>query len=100
MPKHTPSFIESLTEKLHLIPTLHSYDGDDLPPIVEPGKLTDYPPPDKWDDWTEYDALSGQKREKKNYMIIPTTCFNCEAGCGLLSYVDKKTFQIKKFEGN
>lgn len=99
MPKHNPSFIESLAEKLHLIPNLHG-DLDELPPIVEPGNLTDYPPPEKWDDWTEYDALSGQKREKKNYMIIPTTCFNCEAGCGLLSYVDKKTFQIKKFEGN
>ena len=99
MRKHKPSFIESLAEKLHLIPNLHD-EVDELPPIVEPGKLTDYPPPDKWDNWTEYDALSGQKREKKNYMIIPTTCFNCEAGCGLLSYVDKQTFQIKKFEGN
>jgi hypothetical protein len=99
MTRHTPSFIESLAEKLHLIPNLHG-EIDELPPIVEPGKLTDYPPPDKWDDWTEYEALSGQKREKKNYMIIPTTCFNCEAGCGLLSYVDKSTMQVRKFEGN
>ena len=100
MSKHKPSFIESLAETLHLIPNLHADVHDDLPPIVEPGKLTDYPPPDKWDDWTEYEALSGQRREKKNYMIIPTTCFNCEAGCGLLSYVDKSTMQIRKFEGN
>jgi anaerobic selenocysteine-containing dehydrogenase len=100
MSQHKPSFIESIAEKLHLIPNLHGDVVDDLPPIVEPGKLTDYPPPDKWDDWTEYEALSGQKREKKNYMIIPTTCFNCEAGCGLLSYVDKQTLKIRKFEGN
>ena len=97
--KHKPSLIESLAEKLHLIPNLHN-EVDELPPIVGPGKLTDYPPPDKWDDWTEYEALSGQKREKKNYMIIPTTCFNCEAGCGLLTYVEKETLKIRKFEGN
>ncbi len=98
--KHKPSFIESLAEKLHLIPNLHGANHDALPPIVGPGKLTDYPPPEKWDDWTEYEAKSGQRREKKNYMIIPTTCFNCEAGCGLLSYVDKATMKVRKFEGN
>jgi anaerobic selenocysteine-containing dehydrogenase len=100
MNKHKPTFIETLAEKLHLIPDLHGAEGDALPPIVGPGKLTDYPPPDKWDHWTEYEAKSGQRREKKNYMIIPTTCFNCEAGCGLLSYVDKETLKIRKFEGN
>ena len=98
--KHKPSFIETIAEKLRLIPDLHGDDADDLPPIVEPGNLADYPPPDKWDNWTEYEAKSGQRREKKNYMIIPTTCFNCEAGCGLLSYVDKSTMQVRKFEGN
>jgi anaerobic selenocysteine-containing dehydrogenase len=100
MASHKPSFIEAVAEKLHLIPNLHGATGDDLPPIVEPGNLTDYPPPEKWDDWVEYEAKSGQKREKKNYMIIPTTCFNCEAGCGLLSYVDKETLKVRKFEGN
>ncbi len=98
--RHKPSFIESIAEKLHLIPNLHGAEPDALPPIVGPGKLTDYPPPDKWDHWTEYEAKSGQRREKKDYMIIPTTCFNCEAGCGLLSYVDKETFKVRKFEGN
>ncbi|MEO8572577.1 MAG: molybdopterin-dependent oxidoreductase [Pyrinomonadaceae bacterium] len=98
--QHKPSFIESIAEKLHLIPNLHGAEVDALPPIVEPGNLADYPPPEKWDDWTEYEAKSGQRREKKNYMIVPTTCFNCEAGCGLLSYVDKETFKVRKFEGN
>ncbi|MEP7148634.1 MAG: molybdopterin-dependent oxidoreductase [Acidobacteriota bacterium] len=100
MSAHKPSFIESIAEKLHLIRDLHGEEMDALPPIVGPGKLTDYPPPDKWDHWTEYEAKSGQRREKKNYMIIPTTCFNCEAGCGLLSYIDKETMQVRKFEGN
>jgi len=100
MSKHTPSFIERLAETLHLIPNLHGADGDDLPPIMEPGKLTDYPPPERWDDWVEYEATSGQRREKKNYMIVPTTCFNCEAGCGLLAYVDKARQRVRKFEGN
>jgi anaerobic selenocysteine-containing dehydrogenase len=98
--RHRPSFIESIAEKLHLIPNLHDRNGDELPPITEPGNLTDYPPPEKWDDWVEYEAKSGQKREKRNYMIVPTTCFNCEAGCGLLSYIDKETLNIRKFEGN
>jgi hypothetical protein len=100
MSNHNPTFIERIAESLHLIPNLHGEDGEALPPIVEPGKLTDYPPPEKWDNWVEYEAKSGQKREKKNYMIVPTTCFNCEAGCGLLSYVDKETMRVRKFEGN
>lgn len=60
MARHTPSFIESLAEKLRLIPNLHD-QIDELPPIVEPGNLTDYPPPEKWDHWTEYGAKSGQR---------------------------------------
>jgi anaerobic selenocysteine-containing dehydrogenase len=100
MSKHEPSLIERLAETLHLIPNLHGEDGEELPPIMEPGKLTDYPPPEKWDSWTEYEATSGQKREKREYQIVPTTCFNCEAGCGLLAYVDKETQRVRKFEGN
>ena len=100
MLKHKPSLIERIAEKLRLIENLHEAEGDFLPPLTKAGELTSYPPPEKWDDWTEYEALSGQRREKKNYMIIPTTCFNCEAGCGLLGYVDKETMRVRKFEGN
>ena len=100
MAPHKPSFIESIAEKLRLIPDLHGESYDDLPPIVEPGNLTNYPPPEKWDNWVEYEAKSGQRRQKREYMIVPTTCFNCEAGCGLLSYIDKETFTVRKFEGN
>src|SRR4051794_7744173 len=100
MSKHEPSLIERLAETLHLIPNLHGEDGEELPPIMEPGELTSYPPPEKWDSWTEYEATSGQKRTKREYQIVPTTCFNCEAGCGLLAYVDKETQRVRKFEGN
>jgi anaerobic selenocysteine-containing dehydrogenase len=98
--KHKPSFIESIAEKIGLIENLHSFEPEELPRINEPGELSSYPPPEKWDDWTEYEATSGHRREKRNYMIVPTTCFNCEAGCGLLGYVDKETLKIRKFEGN
>src|SRR5690606_23660392 len=30
----------------------------------------------------------------------PTICFNCEAACGLVAYVDHDTQQVKKLEGN
>ncbi|REJ78888.1 MAG: formate dehydrogenase [Acidobacteria bacterium] len=97
---HKPSFIESIAEKLGIIEDLHPEAFEGLPRLTEPGDLTNYPPPDKWDDWTEYEAKSGLKRERRNYQIVPTSCFNCEAGCGLLSYIDKETMEVRKFEGN
>ncbi len=64
------------------------------------GGLASFPPADRWDDWEEYDPVAWPRKVKRNYWIIPTICFNCEAGCGLLSYVDKQTLKIQKFEGN
>ncbi len=100
--KHKPTFIEKIAESIGLIPDLHK--GEDYDPQVNrlegPGDLTDYPPPDQWDDWTEYEAKSWPKKEKKSYSIVPTTCFNCESACGLLAYVDKETNEVRKFEGN
>ena len=64
------------------------------------GGLQSYPPSDRWSDWTEYDAAAWPRRVEKHYDLIPTICFNCEAGCGLLAYVDKETQKIRKFEGN
>ena len=65
----------------------------------EPGPLSSYPPPEQWDDWEEYEATEWAQKKKKRYSIIPTSCFNCESGCGLLSYVDKETGKVRKFEG-
>ena len=94
------SILENIAEKLGLIPNLHKDRDQDLPRLTEMGDLTKFPPPEQWDDWTEYEAKAHPKREKRNYTIVPTTCFNCESACGLTAYVDKETNQIRKFEGN
>src|SRR5258708_8333331 len=62
--------------------------------------LSSFPPSDRWDDWTEYDPAQWPKKVEKHYSLIPTICFNCEAACGLLAYVDKNKMRIQKFEGN
>ncbi len=95
----SPSIIERIAEKLKLIPNLHQ-DESPLMPLGPSGQLQNYPPPDQWDDWVEYEAKAWPRREKKHYMVIPTTCFNCEAGCGLLAYVEKSELKIRKLEGN
>ncbi|MGH7917651.1 MAG: molybdopterin-dependent oxidoreductase, partial [Candidatus Binataceae bacterium] len=48
----------------------------------------------------EYDPAVWPKKIEKRYAIIPTVCFNCEAGCGLIAYVGKDTMRVRKFEGN
>ena len=48
----------------------------------------------------EYEAKAWPRREKKEYSIVPTTCFNCESACGMLAYIDKKSGNVRKFEGN
>jgi anaerobic selenocysteine-containing dehydrogenase len=70
----------------------------ELPPRA--GGLASYPPVERWDDWVEYDPVAWPRKVERRYALIPTICFNCEAACGLLAYVDKQTLQIQKFEGN
>ena len=62
--------------------------------------LSAYPQPEQWDDWVEYESTAWPRKVEKHYFLVPTTCFNCEAGCGLLAYVDKETLAVRKFEGN
>ncbi|MDQ3767005.1 MAG: molybdopterin-dependent oxidoreductase, partial [Actinomycetota bacterium] len=62
--------------------------------------LAAFPPTQRWDDWVELDSRSWPERVERRYMLVPTTCFNCESACGLLAYVDKETLQVRKFEGN
>jgi anaerobic selenocysteine-containing dehydrogenase len=62
--------------------------------------LASFPPKERWDDWVELDSRAWPKRVEKRYMLVPTTCFNCESACGLLAYVDRETLQVRKFEGN
>ena len=79
-----------------------------LPPMT-PGRdpegwqvtpLESFPPVEKWDDWVEYEASAWPRKVQRRYMLVPTTCFNCEAACGLVAYVDKETKAIRKLEGN
>ena len=63
-------------------------------------ELASCPPPERWKDWVEYDAKAWPRKVERHYEIIPTICFNCEAACGLMAYVDKETGRVKKFEGN
>ncbi|HSP17723.1 MAG TPA: molybdopterin-dependent oxidoreductase [Thermoanaerobaculia bacterium] len=62
--------------------------------------LQSFPPRERWDDWTELESRAWPKREEHHYMLVPTTCFNCESACGLLAYVDRETMQVRKYEGN
>ena len=62
--------------------------------------LCSFPPKKKWDDWTELDSRAWPRRVERHYMLVPTTCFNCESACGLLAYVDRETMEVRKYEGN
>ena len=62
--------------------------------------LANHPPHDRWHDWTELDAKAWPDKVERNYTIVPTTCFNCEAACGLTAFIDNETGEIAKFEGN
>ena len=81
---------------------------DDLRPLnpaaieleAPAGGLGAFPPAERWEDWAEYDPAAWPRKVEKHYTLVPTVCFNCEAGCGLLGYVDKRDFTIRKFEGN
>ena len=62
--------------------------------------LASFPPKERWNDWVELDSRAWPERVEKRYMLVPTTCFNCESACGLLAYIDKETLQVRKLEGN
>jgi anaerobic selenocysteine-containing dehydrogenase len=70
----------------------------ELPP--REGGLASYPPVARWRDWEEYDPTAWPRKVTRRYELIPTICFNCEAACGLLAYVDRDALTIQKFEGN
>jgi anaerobic selenocysteine-containing dehydrogenase len=82
------------------------FSTSDRPPVkltevVHPdGRISQYPPPEVWDDWIEWDGKEWPRKVARRYTLVPTVCFNCESACGLLAYVDKDTYEIRKFEGN
>jgi anaerobic selenocysteine-containing dehydrogenase len=83
---------------------------DEIPPappgtVSLPGArrhehLSNFPPVEEWDHHVEHDARAHPRKVAHEYMLVPTTCFNCESGCGLLAYVDKDDLSIRKLEGN
>lgn len=62
--------------------------------------LAAFPPRERWSDWVELDSKAWPERVERRFMLVPTTCFNCESACGLLAYVDRETLEVRKFEGN
>ena len=66
-------------------------------PVIE---LATYPPVETWDDVVDLDPGAWPKRVERHSMLVPTTCFNCEAGCGLMAWVDPDNHTIRKLEGN
>jgi anaerobic selenocysteine-containing dehydrogenase len=96
------SIIERAATKLKLVPNVDQPENGDgeIERLVPGTALTNYPPPERWDDWIEYEARGWTRKQKKSYQIVPTVCFNCEAACGLLAYVDKEKGEVRKFEGH
>ena len=59
-----------------------------------------YPPHETWHDATSLDAKAWPRRVERRHTLVPTTCFNCEAACGLVCHVDHATGRIDRIEGN
>src|SRR6188474_186032 len=74
--------------------------GETFYPGPSRSQLAAFPPKERWDNWVELDPKAWPKCVEHGYALVPTTCFNCEAACGLLAYVDRETLEIRKFEGN
>ena len=74
--------------------------GETFYPGASRVHLAAFPPKERWSDWVELDSKAWPRRVERRYMLVPTTCFNCESACGLLAYVDRETLEVRKFEGN
>lgn len=74
--------------------------GHPLPGARTHEHLRNFPPVSDWDHHVEYDAKAHPRKVPRSYMLVPTTCFNCESACGLLAYVNKDDLSVRKVEGN
>ncbi|HEX6150382.1 molybdopterin-dependent oxidoreductase [Nocardioides sp.] len=72
----------------------------DLPGARAHEGLRNFPPPETWDHHVAYDAKAHPRKVPREFMLIPTTCFNCESACGLLAHVAKDDLTVTKVEGN
>ena len=95
-----PDKLESLERLVSAARADAEARGETFYPGASRVHLASYPPKERWNDWVELDSKAWPRRVEKRYMLVPTTCFNCESACGLLAYVDRDTLQVRKFEGN
>lgn len=95
-----PVNLKELNERVSAARAAVEARGETFYPGPSRIHLAAFPPKERWDDWVELDSRSWPQRVEKRYMLVPTTCFNCESACGLLAYVDRDTLQVRKFEGN
>ena len=49
------TWIEKMAQGIGLIPDLYETKTSETV-MLEPGPLSDYPPPERWDDWEENEA--------------------------------------------
>ncbi|MYI23528.1 MAG: molybdopterin-dependent oxidoreductase, partial [Gammaproteobacteria bacterium] len=92
--------LERLNERVSAARREAEERGESFYPGPSRVHLASFPPKERWDDWVELDSRAWPRRVEKRYMLVPTTCFNCESACGLLAYVDRDTLEVRKFEGN
>jgi anaerobic selenocysteine-containing dehydrogenase len=93
--------IQSLNARVSALRAKTEARGETFYPGASRIDLAAFPPKEHWDDWTALEPVAGTgKRREKHYMLVPTICFNCESACGLLAYVDRENYEIRKFEGN
>src|SRR6476469_9315531 len=61
-------------------------------------KFRSHPDPSVWDHYVDFESTSWPKKEKRNYWIVPSICFNCESACCILAYVDKEKKEVRKIK--
>ena len=92
--------LHQLSERVSAARSETESRGETFYPGPSRAQLAAFPPRERWDDWVELDSKAWPEKRERRYMLVPTTCFNCESACGLLAYVDRDTLQVRKFEGN
>ena len=92
--------IQDLNQRVSAAKAETEARGETFYPGASRVHLAAFPPKERWDDWVELDSKAWPERKERRYMLVPTTCFNCESACGLLAYIDKDTMEVQKFEGN
>ncbi len=87
--------IEEINERVSAARAEVEARGETFYPGASRIHLASFPPKERWDDWVELDSKAWPRRAEKRYMLVPTTCLNCERACGLRAYVDRETLQVR-----